>query len=749
MPRTRRRRAVPNADDGPPATRSRMTVGDSGVSLSEGRHKLVTDEKFMEMNKVLNNIDEENGLKFIEADFHIEDNRKDHHTLEYEHKDLIVRRGQPFTLMLKFDQHVYTSDLITLQFCIGDRPLQSKRTVVRVPVLFHSSETLSTAENWSAVINERSGQSVSVTVTPSAEAMVGKYQLFVETKRNDKENRQQAKSPIYVLFNAWCKDDAVYMADDDLKEEYVLNEKGRLWRGTVNNFGGSPWNFGQFEDVSLDAALYVLQKAKITGPALGNPVIVTRTFTAQTNSMDDRGILEGRWAQDFPQPSTKPWIWTGSADILEQFMEKKKTVKYGQCWVFSGVLCTLCRAVGIPCRSVTNFESAHDSDGSVTIDVHWNEAGEPVEELNDSIWNFHVWNEAWFKRTDLPSGNDGWQVIDATPQESSGGLMQCGPAPLSAIKAGNVYYNYDTPFVFAEVNGDRIHWEVKKDGSMECIYIEKYKVGRFISTKAVGSNEREDLTSAYKFKEGSDAERAAVRHAFKFGSRREQKVYKPEAEDVSFKITIPPVVATGKDFNVQLDLKNNGNSIRDVKATLTALTSFYTGVPSDRIKCQTFEITLDPDQEKSIDIDVLADDYMELLKPDALIQVYAKARVQQTGQAFVREDTVDLSPSMEVDVLKLQAPERVNRSEPFELRMKFTNPLKIPITKGMFRIEAAHIVRSKVIPIKKPVGPGAEIEVVTELTSARSGKKEIIVGFSSDKLDGISSSIEVYVPYSY
>lgn len=35
--------------------------------------------------------------------------------------------------------------------------------------------------------------------------------------------------------------------------------------------------------------------------------------------------------------------------------------------------------------------------------------------------NFHVWNECWMVRQDLPPGYDGWQVLDATPQEQSGG----------------------------------------------------------------------------------------------------------------------------------------------------------------------------------------------------------------------------------------------------------------------------------------------------------------------------------------
>lgn len=44
------------------------------------------------------------------------------------------------------------------------------------------------------------------------------------------------------------------------------------------------------------------------------------------------------------------------------------------------------RALGLPTRSVTNFESAHDTDNSMTIDFHYDEEGNPVDELNDSIW---------------------------------------------------------------------------------------------------------------------------------------------------------------------------------------------------------------------------------------------------------------------------------------------------------------------------------------------------------------------------
>ena len=40
------------------------------------------------------------------------------------------------------------------------------------------------------------------------------------------------------------------------------------------------------------------------------------------------------------------------------------------------------------------------------------------------------------------------------------GVMQCGPASVNAIREGHVYLPNDTPFIFAEVNGDRVHWLV-------------------------------------------------------------------------------------------------------------------------------------------------------------------------------------------------------------------------------------------------------------------------------------------------
>lgn len=82
------------------------------------------------------------------------------------------------------------------------------------------------------------------------------------------------------------------------------------------------------------------------------------------------------------------------------------------------------------------------------------------------------------------------------------GIFQCGPASVLAVKQGDVNLNYDTAFVFTEVNADINRWVVYPDGRKVRVYCDTSSIGTAISTKAVGSNHRVDITNNYKFPEG-------------------------------------------------------------------------------------------------------------------------------------------------------------------------------------------------------------------------------------------------------
>ena len=75
---------------------------------------------------------------------------------------------------------------------------------------------------------------------------------------------------------------------------------------------------------------------------------------------------------------------------------------------------------------------------------------------------------------------------------------------MNAIKNGEVYLSYDTDFIFAEVNADRVYWEVAVfSGELRVIEINKHSTGKYISTRKPGETTvRSDVTNHYKHPEG-------------------------------------------------------------------------------------------------------------------------------------------------------------------------------------------------------------------------------------------------------
>lgn len=71
------------------------------------------------------------------------------------------------------------------------------------------------------------------------------------------------------------------------------------------------------------------------------PHSLLHVFTLfQVNSNDDSGVLLGNWSGDY-SGGESPSSWTGSVDILRKWKSSGyKPVRFGQCWVFAGVLTT-------------------------------------------------------------------------------------------------------------------------------------------------------------------------------------------------------------------------------------------------------------------------------------------------------------------------------------------------------------------------------------------------------------------------
>ncbi|KAL1006788.1 hypothetical protein UPYG_G00077120 [Umbra pygmaea] len=427
-----------------------------------------------------------------------------HNTNRYHVKNntLIIRRGQEFKITLNFNQPIMPSDEFQIEFYIGKNCNIANGT----KTIISFDGTSSQSGSWMGKKIEENGNMCIVGITPAPNAIIGKYQMNVAIIGNSGISRTPSMT-LYVLFNAWGPDDDVFMSNELDKQEYLMNEKGCLYQDDSGS--GKLWLFGQFEDGVLDACLQILDDSQMPIESRGNAFQVSRNSSAMMNFQRGQGVLVGNWSQDFSL-GTEPNFWMGSVQILLEYV-KHGPVKYAQCWVFAGVFNTFLRCLGIPARVITNFNSAHDSNGKIVTDLMFTVDGSRIvlnESLSkDSVWNYHCWNEAYMSRPDLHGDYklSGWQVVDATPQETSDGYFRCGPCPVKAVKEGMLSYQFDARFVFAEVNSTlKMHKIDPRTGKNEIFKVDKEYIGRKIVTKSIGENnfEQAEITLTYKYPKG-------------------------------------------------------------------------------------------------------------------------------------------------------------------------------------------------------------------------------------------------------
>ncbi|KAG0725052.1 Hemocyte protein-glutamine gamma-glutamyltransferase [Chionoecetes opilio] len=541
-------------------------------------------------------------------------------------------------------------------------------------------------------------------------------------------------------------DDTVFMEDEVKREEYVMNEQGKVFVGAYKQSRGRPWAFGQFDDVVLPVAVYLLEISRIADPERGNPVKVV-------NSSDESGVLSGRWDGEYSD-GVAPYKWSGSVRILEEYVKSGyQPVKYGQCWVFSALVTTVCRALGIPCRSVTNFVSAHDTNSSLTIDKFFDKQGEEIEggpdgENYDSIWNFHVWNDVWMVRNDLPPGYGGWQAIDSTPQEESDHKMQCGPVSLVAIRRGDIGLSYDAPFVFAEVNADVMHWGEDKDSEWGWtrLKMNKYHVGRAILTKGpgkdddAGEGDQEDVVNEYKNKEGTTSERLAIHNAIR-GSSRAMQYYnfkKDVKEDVTFDLIEIEKIIVGRPFQVKVVVRNDSDQPRKVHAFLNSRSLYYTGVSVSHIKKAEGTFVLKPKASQDVAMTVQYSEYWKKLVEHCMMKIYAICRVEETGQTWTDEDDFTVEkPRLEI---KIQKEKEVRVRKMCEATFSFTNPLDVPLTDCQLSVDGAGLMRPRAITVKNDIAPQAKFTHTMRFLPRVHGQRKVIATFNAKELFDVSGS---------
>uniref|UniRef100_A0A8C6S8I9 Protein-glutamine gamma-glutamyltransferase 2 n=1 Tax=Neogobius melanostomus TaxID=47308 RepID=A0A8C6S8I9_9GOBI len=645
-----------------------------------------------------------------------------HHTDKFKEPErLVVRRGQPFcvTLVLKPGGAKFTPGVTSFTITVqtGPLPRQESDTEVSFALTDGSLDT----DAWSvSAVPGPAEDTVLLTVCSSADASIGLYSL-----RLDQDTTQTNLGHFTLLFNPWCTRDAVYMSSKVKRNEYVLSQHGLIYRGTPKRIKALPWNFGQFEEGILDICLKILDDnpkfvsdADQDCSARRNPVYVTRVLSAMINSQDDHGVLTGNWGEI--TDGVHPGEWVGSGDILCKWAQYGP-VCYGQCWVFAAIACTVSRALGIPCRVVTNFGSAHDTDANLLIEkIYDMDMSENLS--NDSIWNFHVWVDSWMARRDLAPKYNGWQASDPTPQENSEGVFCCGPAPVKAIKEGDLTMKYDTPFIFAEVNADVVEKVQLPNGNVVEISSSTKRVGKCISTKSVGSNRRHDITHKYKYTEG-------ISHEASF------------AQTSCVQIKLVEGMAVGSDFEIYALLTNNCMDARSCTFMLFARTVSYNGKQGDNCKhFQDFPLVCL--SELRVPLKLEYQSYGPTLTADRLIQVSALTLGEESMDFCKAQKTIVLDePDIDIQVIA-----------PPTDKLTLVNPLPERLRKCSFTVEGvgltgSHCISSHLLPSFRveDVGPKEEAKACLKLSPSAAGSTVLLVNFDSSKLRNIKGFIDMDV----
>ncbi|KAI6656913.1 Protein-glutamine gamma-glutamyltransferase K-like [Oopsacas minuta] len=582
----------------------------------------------------------------------------------------------------------------------------------------------------------------------SATTPVGLYENLLISLIPAKEDSEfeemtlSTKHSVFVAFNPWNKDELVFLEDEAERAEYVQNDRGVVW---MSNLVPCPWFFAQHQESVLAVLSRIFKESEPTHEQLTNPIQVSRIIAKY---LVDK-ILVGKWTGDYGH-GKDPASWRTTPQILKEYLETSISVRYGQCWVFTAVLCSLLRGIGIPSRPVTNYNSAHDINtvtdtSDLQVDFFMDQNGNPIEEKNrDFLWNFHTWTELWLNRTDLSdsilNGKKvslvGWQVIDSTPQESGRSIL--GPASLSAVKEGCIGIPFDTECIYGGVNADHVFYIKNLDGSFKEIFRDTNIVGRNISTKAVGKMDRSDITGLYKYREGSFEERERFQKAHSKSIAQELAVINQKVQ-IEF---LAQDVIVGHEFVGHIEVSNNSPQLFQAMVLAKAFLVRHNGhiiksIFEARHPWKKFHAR----DMVAMDFSLKPDKYMEYLHDQPFIMAYVYVQLKETNQKILSE----CSYHFVVNPPKVTVPDTVRAYEPFNLNFTFVNPLKT----ALHDVEIiGHGIKSSTQGFELVIGELAAEESVNEmhyLKFFKEGRYKMMITVYSKELPPSSCLADISV----
>ncbi|XP_075951458.1 protein-glutamine gamma-glutamyltransferase 5-like [Anarhichas minor] len=671
-------------------------------------------------------------LKFV--DFEDHENHNSHETDGLSKKHLVVRRGKPFKVTLLFTTQTWNPhrESLVLEVWLGNRS-------ERIPVQF--SEERYNPYSWSAKIypGDVHPQSVRVHICSPVQSSVALYDLVlhIETRQS---RRSYRLGEFVLLCNPWLKDDPVYIPLDAQIQEYIKSDYGVVYMGTPHQNNSRPWSFGQYEPGVLEACLMLLEVSPQHRRdenkdyiRRADPVYLSRVICAMVNCNDDKGILDGRWHGNY-EDGVNPTEWSGSADILHRWVSSNcSPVRYGQCWVFASVLCTVMRVLGIPSRVVTVFNAAHDGDGNLKIEEYYSNTGEKLNLSKDSIWNFHVWVECWMRRGDLGAEFDGWQVVDPTPQEKSAGVYWCGPCPVVAVRQRCLGAPYDTSFIYASVDADIIKLILQGWKEVSRV-LDRESVGQLIYTKSIGSDAPENLTGTYKSKKGKTRSSMVCICVMSQHDARSERTTPGSSSSggmsagLEVSLSIDGVPSVGESISMCVTVTNRSSSPRLLEEHLNAQIKEFNSNPEQSFWKSYKEVRIQPCEVLTLQHTISPSEYESVLADDDIVNMAVVINDVRTEERFLA--TQEFSMSSSQITIEIEGGDSIQMNKEHTAQVSFINTFTKTLDGAVLTVEGSGLLQGKHKARMVLLQPGEKIEKTVTIVATSAGTKLLMATFS-------------------
>lgn len=178
--------------------------------------------------------------------------------------------------------------------------------------------------------------------------------------------------------------------------------------------------------------------------------------------------------------------------------------------------------------------------------------------------------------------------------------------------------------MYAEVNADKVYWRYfGPENPLKLIRKDETGIGLFISTKAIGSWMREDITSNYKHEEKTKEERETMLKALKQANSAFSRYYlNEEFNDVQFELELKDDIKIGEDFTVTFNITNKSSENEfTVNGNLAIATIMYTGKHRMDLKSLKFSESVQPQTSTTVEMPVKFTEYYEKLMDQAVFNV--------------------------------------------------------------------------------------------------------------------------------